>query len=355
MRLLNLYKNMTPLCFLPNGKLVCYYRGGVQVLRDNQVEKIVPFPVSVKEKMLGWSKKMSRLFRFGFRAAIALDNDHLVLSRGNSLFELDLQTGSFSSGWYCGDGIRPLVLSKVDGIYSFPDGVYFGGYLKNNEKNPVNIYRRKDRDNWEVVFSFPKNTINHVHAIVPDKYRNCLWVLTGDFGDAAAIWKFIDGFNKVERFAYGDQKWRGCVAFALPEGLLYATDTPFADNHIFLLIEDGTIETLANLFGSCIYGCQWKDKYVFSSTVEADGRNETFLKLLFCPQRGSGIVDNYVHMYVGDIVNGFHEVYKERKDWLPFVFQFGAFKFPAGVNNGDKLYFQPVATEQNDLSLVSLD
>ena len=28
------------------------------------------------------------------------------------------------------------------------------------------------------------------------------------------------------------------------------------------------------------------------------------------------------------------------------------FKFPAGVNNTDTLYFQPVATKKNDLKLV---
>lgn len=36
---------------------------------------------------------------------------------------------------------------------------------------------------------------------------------------------------------------------------------------------------------------------------------------------------------------------------MPFLFQFGAFKFPYGVNKTDTLYFQPIATVQNDLKL----
>ena len=37
-----------------------------------------------------------------------------------------------------------------------------------------------------------------------------------------------------------------------------------------------------------------------------------------------------------------------------YTFQFGAFKFPSGINHTDTLYFQPVATRDNDLCLVSI-
>ena len=123
---------------------------------------------------------------------------------------------------------------------------------------------------------------------------------------------------------------------------------------IFLLKPDGSIKTIADISGSSIYGCQCKDKYIFSSTVEADGRKDSIWKLLTSKKRGKGIKDDYVRLYVGDIVNGFKEVYREKKDWLPFIFQFGAFKFPAGVNNGDTLYFQPVATNKNDMRLMGV-
>ena len=38
----------------------------------------------------------------------------------------------------------------------------------------------------------------------------------------------------------------------------------------------------------------------------------------------------------------------------PITFQFGVFKFPAGVNNTDTLYFQPVATKSNDGRMMLL-
>ena len=78
------------------------------------------------------------------------------------------------------------------------------------------------------------------------------------------------------------------------------------------------------------------------------------MQFIFGRKRGSGIKDDYVHLYCGNIDKGFEEIYKERKDRLPFyTFQFGAFKFPQGVNNSDILSFQPLATMDNDMDLIS--
>ena len=240
-------------------------------------------------------------------------------------------------------------------FHGFQDGIYFGGYLGNMDKNPVNVYHRVGEDKWEMVYTFPKGAINHVHAIVSDPYRNCLWIFTGDFDDSAAIWKVTDGFKKVERVACNDQKYRGCVVFVLPEGLLYATDAPFADDYIYLMDpETNEVKEICPIDGSCIYGCQWKDKYVFSSTVEGDGRNTSKMEFLFGRKRGAGIKDDFVHMYCGNLKDGFRKIFKERKDGMPYyTFQFGVFKFPYGINNSDVLYFQPVATKKNDLCLMA--
>ena len=327
------------------------------LLKDDDSERSIRIPVSGKERWLGHSRYLSRLFRFGIRAAIALDNEHVLLSRGNGIQELNFATGELPHGWNCGEGIRPLIFTEVKNIEGFDDGIYFGGYLGNKYKKPVNIYHRMGVDQWKVVYTFPQGAINHVHNVVADPYRQCLWVFTGDFDEAAAIWKVTDGFKKVERMACNDQKYRACVVYALPEGLLYATDAPFADDFIYLLNPE-TMEAkeLYPIHGSCIYGCQWKDKYVFSSTVEGDGRNNSRWEFYFGRKRGAGIKDDYVHMYMGNLEEGFKEIYKEKKDCMPlYTFQFGVFKFPAGVNNGDTLFFQPIATKKNDQNLVQCE
>lgn len=356
MNVSKVYNLTTPLCFLSDGRLLSYHQGKVVLMRDGRPVKSFPVPVSRKEFLLGWSRTATRLFRFGVRAAEALVDGWIVLSLGNNIYELNVETGELSKGWSCGEGIRPLIFTTVKGIDGFDEGIYFGGYRGNNYKEPVHIYHRSDVDKWEVVYTFPQGAINHVHNVVADPYRQCLWIFTGDFGESSAIWKVTEGFRSVERIVCNDQKYRGCVVFSLPEGLLYSTDAPFADDFIYLM-NPGTYEVkkLSAIDGSCIYGCQWKDRFVFSSTVEGDGRHNSRWQFYFGRKRGAGIKDDYVHLYMGNLQEGFREIYREKKDCMPFyTFQFGVFRFPYGVNNTDTLWFQPVATRKNDLDLMAL-
>ena len=326
-------------------------------MHERSIEKSISIPVSTKERFLGAFSPFYRLLRMGIRCAEAVDENLVILSIGNTLYELDVETGALSEGWNCGAGIRPLVMTTVKGIHGIEDGVFFGGYLRNKEKKPVHIYRRTGKDSWEVVYTFPQGAVNHIHNIIADPYRQCIWVFSGDFDDSAAIWRVTGDFNKVERVVSNNQKYRGCVAYALPEGLLYATDAPYAENFIYLM-DVGTLEvqSLYPLHGSCIYGCQWKGKYVFSSSVEGDGRVAKHRTLFYkgSRDRGSGIKDDFVHLYMGNNVSGFEEIYKEKKDCLSYLFQLGVFKFPYGTNNTDTLYFQPVATNKNDLCLMAI-
>lgn len=349
-------KRTQPVCFMPDGRLLCYQNGHIIVMREGKKEKKIPVPINNKEKYLGWANLFSRLLRFGIRAAGVLDDNSVLVSIGNMIHEIDIERNTASQGWFCGERIRPLQLTNVKGIHGIADGMYFGGYLGNMAKKPVHVYHRKGVDDWEIVYTFPQGTINHVHNIVADPYRQCLWVFTGDFDEAAAIWRVTDYFKKVERVRCNDQKWRSDIVFPLEEGLLYATDAPFADDYIYLLSPD-TMEAneLFPIHGSCIYGCKWKDRFVFASTVEGDGRDMSRREFYFTRKRGAGIKDDYVHMYMGNLEEGFKEIYKEKKDCMPYyTFQFGVFKFPAGENNGDTLYFQPVATKKNDLRLMAL-
>lgn len=342
---------------MPDGDLICYKYGRILIMHNNVIIRKISLFENIKECCFGRFKLLYRLFRLGIRAAEVINKESIVFSIKNILYEVNVNTGELSNGFNCRKGVRPLIFTSVKNVKGFEDGIYFGGYLGNADKAPVDIYYREDIDKWKTVYTFPKGTINHVHAIVSDSYRNCLWIFTGDFDDAAAIWKVADGFTRVERVVCNNQKYRGCVVFALPEGLLYATDAPFADDYIYLMNPDTfEVKELIRINGSCIYGCQWKDKYVFSSTVEGDGRNMSRMEWLLTRKRGAGIKDGYVHMYSGNLEDGFKEIYKEIKDGMPYyTFQFGVFKFPYGLNNTNTLYFQPVATKKNDLCLMSFN
>lgn len=348
--------SLSPLCYLPSGKLVFCRLGYFYVFNGDKLEKTFQFPICKTEQLFGGIKLLYRLFRFGIRASIAIDENHILLSKGNYLFELDLFSKQLSTGFFIGTGIRPLIFSVVNGIQGFDDCILFGGYLGNREKKPVHIFKRTSVDKWEIVYTFEQGAINHVHNIVADPYRQCLWAFTGDFDEASAIWKITDNFKKVERVWGNDQQYRACVAFPVKDGLLYATDAPFTKNFIYFLnLDTVELKRIASIDGSCIYGCQVNDKYVFSSAVEPDGRDSSLLKLLTSRQRGAGIKDMYAHLYCGNLEKGFKEIYKEKKDMWPYLFQFGVFRFPYGNNKTNILYFQPVGTNRNDLNLLTLD
>lgn len=351
-----LRKKTTPLCLMPNGQLLCYHYGRLIVIHKDKENKSISVPISILERLMGWNRYLFRLLRFGVRTAEVLDENHAIISIRNYLYEVDINTSKISKGWFCGAGVRPLIMTSVKDIKGFTDGVYFGGYLRNKEKNPVHIYRRLGVDQWEIAYTFPLGTINHVHNVVVDKYRQCLWVFTGDFDESAAIWKVTNNFQNVECVACNNQKYRGCVVYAIPEGLLYATDSPYANNYIYLMNpESSEVKQLHPIDGSCIYGCRWKNKFVFSSTVEWDGMGPRRWALFYKGERGSGIKDDFVHMYIGSLSDGFKEIYKEKKDRMSFLFQFGVFKFPNGINNSETLFCQPVATEENDLRLMVIN
>lgn len=347
-------RQLAPLCFMPDGCLVCYRFGDIFLYRDETPLRRFSLFSNLKERLLGRSKLLYRLLRLGIRAAIAIDEQHILLSVGHRLYELNIETGELSNGCSCDENVRPLLFTHVQGIEGLDDAILYGGYFLNREKSPIHIYQRIGVDQWERVYTFPQGTINHVHQIVPDPFRHCLWVFTGDFDESSAIWKVTDHFRSVECVVSNDQKYRACVVHAVPEGLLYATDAPYADDFIYLFHPDTLeVEELFPIAGSCIYGCRWKDMYVFSSTVEGDGRHLSPWQFCFSRKRGSGIKDDSVHLYMGHPKTGFKEIYQEKKDGWPFyTFQFGVFKFPYG-NNTDTLFFQPVATRKNDLSLMA--
>ena len=345
---------VAPLCHLPSGKLICYRYGKLLIMQDGKVIKSHQLFSSKKETILGRCRILFRLLRLGIRTAIALDEEHILLSIGNMIYEFDLASVKLSHGYFCGEGERPLVFSDVKGIEGIDDGIYFGTYQSVSSKKPIHIYKRTGVDRWETVHTFELGSVEHIHNVIPDPYRKCLWIFSGDFGDNAAIWKVTENFGNVERVFYADQKYRACVVHALPEGLLYATDSPVDKDYIFLLNpETGELKEIMPIAGSCIYGCKWKDKYVFESSVEPLGKYKNRLDFLLSREIGPGIQDRYVRIYCGSLDTGFREIYKEKKDCLPYAtFQFGVVKFPSGDNNSDTLWFQPVAVRKGDLRLI---
>lgn len=102
--------------------------------------------------------------------------------------------------------------------------VYFGEYV-NDSRGVVRIFRVDViAGNVEVCWVFGDHEIKHVHAIHYDKFRDRLWILTGDRDCESAFYYTDDEFQSVHRFAGGDQTWRAIAVIFDENGMEWGTD-----------------------------------------------------------------------------------------------------------------------------------
>lgn len=105
--------NITPLCFLPSGDLICYQYGKLIIIRDEKIITKYEIIRSKKERYIGRINLFFRLFRLGVRVAETIDDKRVLLNVGNHIYEYDFLTKKLSEGYYIGKGIRPLILTNV--------------------------------------------------------------------------------------------------------------------------------------------------------------------------------------------------------------------------------------------------
>lgn len=300
-------------------------------------EKIIDVRPSGWKGMLSHSRLVERLLRLEPRCVEKLDEERFIVCHAHKVWLLDVIKKRFTVLQESRVGFsNPLNLCS-DGQY-----VYWGNYGDNSTHEEVNIYRVDASLNTEVIYSFPKGAIRHIHNIIWDDANKKFYILTGDLEETSGIYESDSEWKDVRPVVVGSQQYRAVVGFPYENGLVYATDSVSEENQIYLL-QDGGVKSLAPFPGSCIYGTETKDYYVFSSTVEPpEGRG---LFNLFTYKLGKGIKDRYAHLITvrkSDLK--VEEVYKAKKDiWPMKLFQYGTFMFPKGQNKSNDLFFNVVA------------
>jgi hypothetical protein len=233
-------------------------------------------------------------------------------------------------------GSRPLNLCLT------PNGnIYWGEYFLNLRRSePVRIFCSKDEGrNWEVVHTFPKGSICHVHRIVHDPYDDAFLVCTGDRDQEVAILRTDDGFRTLRPIVHGDQKYRTTSLIARPDCILYGTDSPNGENYVMALDrKSGSVDKVQRLPGPVLYGCQVGNQVVFATMVEKQHHE--------------------VSLWVGD-EKGFSKVtHLKARKWNRAVRELIGYPtaiLPEGTSSWPNLYFTPVGTELHDGSLVRMD
>lgn len=271
----------------------------------------------------------SRLTRKGIHSSLFTDDGNMVFTAKNTIYKFDPKQGKITNLFKIPRGSRPLSMCLAN------DGtILWGEYFRNPDREEVNIYASKDKGySWEIIYTFPKNHIRHIHGVFCDPYDNKIWVTTGDEDDESAIWVTGNMFETLDKVTGGDQMSRALNLVFTRDYVYFGTDTPYKTNYICRTNKDTfKVERLANVDGSVYWGCKVKDHIFFSTAVEPSKVNKSRYASLWGSQEGK--IWKCLRQYKKDI-------------WPALYGQIGQIYLPQGENTTGYLFYTPVATEYN--------
>ena len=122
-----------------------------------------------------------------------------------------------------------------------------------------------------------------------------------------------DEFKTIVEVFRGNQEYRSCQLFFYEHFVVFATDSQYVQNEIKMFARDSMqINSLVKIQGTAIKGGQLGNISFLSTTVEPSEMNK----------------DRYSHLWITDDGISWREIFKEKKDIWPFIFQFGSIEFP---------------------------
>jgi hypothetical protein len=315
-------------------------------------QPVVQFRPSFKRRLSVAARLSARLFRDGFHALAVLPSGGLVAAVAGAIVTARPNEQEFRVTHAITRGTRPLHIAAV------PEGaVYWGEYFDNAARGEVYVYGSSDGGaTWSVAYTFARGAIRHVHNIVYDRWENCLWVLTGDYGDECRVLRAACDFSRVDVVLQGNQQARAVALVPMADGLYFSTDTPLESNYVYRLDREGKLSQLASISSSSIYGCSVGDRIFFSTMVEPSAVNR----------------DENVRVFVGRALGGRGADGRgsdpkksgsgfKQEDWRPVLawkkdgwpmrfFQYGNAFLPDGNNETSYLALSTIAVEEDDLA-----
>lgn len=309
---------------------------------------ICKLPVGKKTELLSHSRLLSRLKRLDPKCVGRLSETEFVVSLMRACWLLDVQKKTCVK--LCDN---PEGFSEVINFCSTADAVYWGDYGRNAEHREVRVYCLCADKEATVVHIFKAGSVRHIHNIVEDENGFILFV--GDNEQQAGIYRVNKDWTEIKPFKTGQQKYRAVVGWPSNGGVLYATDSVETENHIRLITSNGEEEVLATLNGSCIYGCETKNDFLFSTTVEPhEGGGK--LSLIF-EKLGGGIKSRDVTVVaVSKKDMSMRQVASFQKDvWPMKLFQYGRCIFAGGQRESTVAWCSPVACKKYDGKTVKIE
>lgn len=271
-----------------------------------------------------------RLLRFMVTNVIPLENNDLFVT-------FDKSVGIIQNGKYKQlKGLtRPCRVLRSACAVDESGNIFFGEYLANDERGEMRVYKySKDADTLEIVYTFPKNSIKHVHGLYFDEFTKSIFCLTGDDEKECQVLRSSDGCKTFETVGQGDETWRAVSVLFSAEHFYYGTDAEFRANHIYKVNRKSLErENLREVGGTVFYSKQIGEDLFFTTTAEnAPSQKE-----------------NVASLWHTDSGGNCQEIIKFKKDfWHPTLFMFGTIHFPFGNKLENELYFHLVGVNEDN-------
>lgn len=231
----------------------------------HQTEKIGNFPASILDKIFLHNKLFKRISRRDVHHLNRLPNGALIgiIQKGIILQKRGQTT--FQKVFHIPRGSRPLNLA----IHPTNGRVFFGEYFQNKNRETVHVYGSENGLDWKIYYTFPANSIRHIHRIIYDEFRKGWWVLTGDTDEESGLWFSKDNFKTLELITGGSQKARAVSIIPTKDGLIIPMDSPEEKNYIhFFDTNKKEFKTLRALIGPAFHASyQALTKRYFITTV----------------------------------------------------------------------------------------
>lgn len=331
--------------------VLIYYRRLAFYIGDDK-KLITEVSVSNILRALCHFRLLVRLLRLEPRCAEMIDKNQMIFCLMHKVWVLNIETAVMQVIFEAKFGFSdPLNFCKVD------NQVYWGDYGNNDKRGTVSIYRVDSSLKVEEMYVFPQGSIRHIHNIIYSESYDCFWILTGDNDKHSGIYKSDRRFEHVTPIRIGEQNYRAVVAFPYMDGIIYATDSVEKENHIFVCTAGNNYQVivLKGINGSCIYGTEIRNWYVFSTTVEpSEGRG---LKNMFSNKLGGGIKSGEVQVVAvnkQDLSDIRIVAFYKKDIWPMRLFQYGAAMFPTGQKNNVSLTLCPIACRGCDGDTIEI-
>lgn len=279
------------------------------------------------ERLLSCHRLSSQLLRVGLHHLLPLKNGNILVTAKRKTYIVSPigVVVSIFSGY---QGNKP----GHQGVCVTPDGmIFFAEYLLNpNRDHDINLWRSTDNGvSFQIVKTWKKGDIRHLHFVKWDDYAKCLWLGTGDYGKDGCenrLYRSVDNGETWELIGQGSQDWRAIGVCFTRDSLLWGTDAgscPDTVHFVRMNRTTSTVDILENFEGPC-HGCAsyFGGRAFFSTGVEG-GENE---------------LDRYCRLkeYRNEQCE---TVLKLKKDNWPLILQYGVMRFPLGTDRCRRVVF----------------